>query len=42
MTPARILKVNEDNIRLRIDNKIVILNKGEVLKIEMQIPEKLL
>lgn len=42
ITPARILKVNEDNIRLRVDNKIVILNKNEVLKIEMQIPEKLL
>jgi hypothetical protein len=42
VTPARILKVNEDNIRLRVENKIVILNKGEVLKIEMEIPEKLL
>lgn len=42
ITPARILKVNDDNIRLRVNNKIIILNKDEVLKIEMEIPEKLL
>lgn len=42
ITPARILKVNEDNIRLRVDNKIVILSKDDVLKIEMEIPEKML
>jgi hypothetical protein len=39
---VRILKVNEDNVRIRIENKILILNKSEVLSIEMPIPEKYL
>lgn len=39
---ARILKVNDDNIRIRVENTITILNKSEVLKIEMKIPERLL
>lgn len=39
---AKILKVNDDNIRARVDDTILILNKSEVFKIEMRIPEKLL
>jgi hypothetical protein len=35
---ARILKVNDDNIRLRVENKVIILNKNIVSKIEMVIP----
>lgn len=39
---VRVLKVNEDNIRLRVENKILILNKSEVSKIEMVLPEEML
>ena len=35
-----LLKVNEDNIRLRNEDKIIILNKSQVLKIEMKIPKE--
>lgn len=37
---ALILKVNEDNIRIRVQNKIMILNKSEVFKIEFSIPKE--
>lgn len=37
-----VLKVNEDNIRIRQADTIVIINKSEVLKIEMKIPESFL
>ena len=37
-----ILKINTDNIRLRIDDRIFILNKETVFKIEMKIPDELL
>lgn len=37
---AIVLKINDDNIRARTENTILILNKSEVLKIEMKIPEK--
>jgi hypothetical protein len=40
LTNVRILKVNEDNVRIRVEDKIIILNKTEVSKIEMVIPEK--
>lgn len=39
---AQVLKYNDDNIRVRVENKILILNKAEVHTIEMQIPDKLL
>jgi MFS family permease len=35
-----IIKYNNDNIKVRLDNKIIIINKSEVLKIEMVIPEE--
>jgi len=35
-----ILKVNPDNIRLRDGNKIIILNKSQVLYIEVKLPDK--
>jgi|GEM_PF-2177994 hypothetical protein len=38
---VRILKINDDNIRIRSNNKTLIINKGEVLKIEMKTPEHL-
>jgi hypothetical protein len=37
---ALILKVNEGNIRIRVENKIMILNKDEVFKMEFSIPEE--
>lgn len=36
---AVILKYNEDNIRVRLEDKIIILNKNEVFKIEMVISQ---
>ncbi len=39
---AKILKVTDDNIRIRVADSILIINKSEVLKIEMKIPEKML
>ncbi len=39
---ARILKKNDDNIRLRADNKIIIVNKSLVSRIEMPIPPETL
>lgn len=39
---ARILKMNEDNIRLRAGNKIIIVNKSLVSRIEMSIPPETL
>lgn len=37
---VHVLKINDDNIRIRSEDKIIILNKDQVLKIEMKIPEK--
>lgn len=37
-----ILKYNPDNLRIRKDNKVIILNKDEISKIEMIVPEKYL
>lgn len=39
---AQVLKYNDDNIRIRTEDKILILNKSEVFKIEMKIPDSLL
>lgn len=36
---AMILKVNEDNVRLRVDDTIMIINKSEIFKLEMLVPE---
>lgn len=38
LTSAMILKVNEDNIRLRHENSVLIINKNEILKIEIPVP----
>lgn len=38
---ARILKMNDDNVRARVGDTILILNKSEILKTEMVIPEHL-
>jgi hypothetical protein len=37
---ATILKVNDDNIRVQIDQKVLIINKSEVFKMQMEIPKK--
>ena len=38
----RILKINEDNIRARVGDKIMIINKDTVLRIEHDVPASLL
>lgn len=35
---AMILKVNDDNVRLRVEDTIMIINKSEIFKLEMQVP----
>ncbi len=40
LTGATLLKVNDDNIRVRINDKIMILNKSQVEKIEIDIIQK--
>ena len=37
---ARILKFNDDNVRIRANDTIYIINKNEILMTEMKIPEK--
>ena len=37
LSKVLLLKVNEDNIRIRDKNKVVILNKDQILKIEQEI-----
>lgn len=39
---VQVLKYNDDNIRVRMEDKVLILNKSEVHRIEMQIPKRLL
>jgi hypothetical protein len=42
MKDVMVLKVNDDNIRIRHDNKIHILNKSQVLRMEQKVPDKYL
>ena len=37
LSKVLLLKVNEDNIRIRDKNKVVILNKDQILKIVQEI-----
>ncbi len=39
---VQVLKINDDNIRIRTEDHIFLLNKNEVLKVEMKIPESFL
>jgi hypothetical protein len=42
LTGVTTRKVNDDNIRARVGDKMLIINKSQILKIEMKIPEKIL
>ncbi len=37
---ARVLKFNDDNVRIRVEDTIYIINKNEILMTKMKIPEK--
>jgi len=39
---AMVLKVNVDNVRLRVEDTIMIINKSEIFKLEMPIPKSYL
>ena len=40
MKDLTLLKINEDNVRLRDNDKVIILNKSQVLKIEQKIDQR--
>jgi hypothetical protein len=42
LVEVMILKFNEDNVRVRVENIIYIINKSEIFTIQMKIPKKLL